>query len=151
MVTDLLLVIAILIVLLIFWPAVFRFFFITFFSGDKLQLIVTKIQQTEIRGKRSPGQINLHIKIKNSGRNEIEIQAPVLEFVRGKNTRKFQPKIVEDTIYPLILNPKTHHEFNIDLYKILQAKPELKKFKAVRIIFTDRENKNTVVKSVHIH
>jgi hypothetical protein len=95
-------------------------------------------------------QTNLHIRIKNRGKNGIEIKAPILEFVCGKKVRKFQPKLEEDTVYPLILNPQTHHEFNIDLDKILQARPELLRYKTARIIFTDRENKNTVVKSIRL-
>ncbi len=150
MATSLLFIIIILVFLIIFWPGLIGFFYTALFSGDRLQLNVTSIQDSEMKKGKKTKQKNLHIRIKNRGRNEIEIKAPVLEFVRGKKARKFQPKLNEDAVYPLILNPKTYHEFNIDLDKILQAKPELLKYKTARIIFTDRENKNTVVKSIRI-
>ena len=148
--TSLLFIIILLVFLIILWPGLIGFFYTAFFSGDRLQLIVTSIQDREIKKGIKTKQKNLHIRIKNRGRNEIEIKAPVLEFVRGKKIRKFQPKLNEDAVYPLILNPKTYHEFNIDLDKILQVRPELLQYKTARIIFTDRENKNTVVKSIRI-
>ena len=152
MTTSLLLILIIfLVTLLIFWPGIIRLFYITFISGDRLQLIVTNNHEIQLNGKEKKSQTNLHIKIRNSGKNEIEIQAPVLEFVKGKKVRKFQPKLHEDTVYPLILNPKTYHEFNIDLNRIIHSKPELKKYRTVRIIFNDRENKNNAVKSIRIH
>ena len=150
MTTSLLFIIFLFVILIIFWPGLISFIYTAFFSGDRLQLIVTSIHEGEMKQRKKLKQTNLHVKIKNSGKKEIEVQAPVLEFVRGEKVRKFQPKLNEDTVYPLILNPKTHHEFNIDLDKIIKAKSELSRYKTVRIIFTDRENKNKVIKSLRI-
>ena len=151
MLTSLLIIIAVLIILLIFWPGIISYLYVTYLSKDKLQLIVTNNSEGNGRGEGELSRLNLHVKIRNSGRNEIEIKAPVLKFIKGKNIRKFQPVISGNTIFPLILNPKTFHEFNIDLNKIFLAKPELKKFKSVRIVVSDRENKIEVVKILRIH
>ncbi|MBN2349703.1 MAG: hypothetical protein JXJ22_12725 [Bacteroidales bacterium] len=123
----------VLISLILFWNRIYYSIRFPIKGTKRIRLSVKKISN----GSRSGKNKALYIIIENTGRIQIEITAPVLELLKDRNIKKFQPKTGGSAEFPLLLLPGTSHEFKIDIGKIKDANAELRAYKNARIIISD--------------
>lgn len=84
----------------------------------------------------------LTMTIKNTGKREVEIDAPVLEFRKIWSKRKFKLNGINGNyIYPMMVNPGDKHQLFIETARFHQYDNEIKSFYWARIYVTDVEGR----------
>jgi hypothetical protein len=84
----------------------------------------------------------LTMTIKNTGKREVEIDAPVLEFRKIWSKRKFKLNGIKGNyIYPMMVNPGDKHQLFIETARFHQYDNEIKSFYWARIYVTDVEGR----------
>jgi hypothetical protein len=82
----------------------------------------------------------LTLTISNTGKQEADLNAPVIEFRKIWTKRKFKLNGIKgQQIYPLFLNPGLTHELQIETATFHQYDREIKSFYWARIYVTDIE------------
>lgn len=84
----------------------------------------------------------LTLTIKNSGKREVEINAPVLEFRKIWSKRKFKLNGINGNyIYPLFVEPGDKHQLFIETSRFHQYDREIKSYYWARVYVTDVEGR----------
>lgn len=84
----------------------------------------------------------LTMTIKNSGKREVEIEAPVLEFRKVWSKRKFKLSGINGNyLYPAMVNPGEKHQLFIETARFHQYDNEIKSYYFARIYVTDVEGR----------
>jgi len=84
----------------------------------------------------------LTMTILNTGKREVEIEAPVLEFRKIWSKRKFKLNGINGNyIYPMLLNPGDKHQLFIETNRFHQYDNEIKSFYWARIYVSDLEGR----------
>jgi hypothetical protein len=84
----------------------------------------------------------LTMTIKNTGKREVEIEAPVLEFRKIWSKRKFKLNgISGNYIYPMFVNAGEKHQLFIETSRFHQYDNEIKTYYFARIYVTDVEGR----------
>lgn len=84
----------------------------------------------------------LTMTIKNSGKREVEIESPVLEFRKVWSKRKFKLSGASGNYnYPLIIEPGNKHQLFIETARFHQYDQEIKGFYFARIYLNDVEGR----------
>jgi len=84
----------------------------------------------------------LTMTIKNSGKREVEIEAPVLEFRKVWSKRKFKLSGTNGNYnYPTFINPGDKHQLFIETARFHQYDNEIKSFYFARIYVNDVEGR----------
>jgi hypothetical protein len=84
----------------------------------------------------------LTLTIKNTGKREVEINAPVLEFRKIWSKRKFKLSGTNGNyIYPLFIEPGNKHQLFIETARFHQYDSEIKGFYWARIYLSDVEGR----------
>lgn len=84
----------------------------------------------------------LTMTIKNIGKHDADIDAPVLEFRKIWTKRKFRLSGVSGTaIYPMFIYPENAHQLRIEIATFHQYDRSIKKFYWARIFVTDVEGR----------
>jgi len=80
----------------------------------------------------------LTMTIRNTGKNEADINAPVLEYRKIWTTRKFKLNGVSgNQIYPMFIDPGKTHQLRIETTTFHQYDRNIKSFYWARIFVTD--------------
>jgi len=84
----------------------------------------------------------LTMTIRNTGKNEADIDAPVLEFRKIWTTRKFKLNGVSgNQIYPMYISPGKRHQLRIETSTFHQYDRSIKFFYWARILVNDVEGR----------
>ncbi|MDP2337147.1 MAG: hypothetical protein Q8N05_12010 [Bacteroidota bacterium] len=84
----------------------------------------------------------LILTIRNIGKNEADIDAPVLEFRKIWTTRKFKLNGKNgNQIYPMYIGPDKMHQLNIETSSFHQYDREIKSYYWARILVSDVEGR----------
>lgn len=84
----------------------------------------------------------LTMTIKNTGKREVEIEAPVLEFRKIWSKRKFKLNgISGNYIYPMLVNAGEKHQLFIETSRFYHYDDEIKTYYFARIYVTDVEGR----------
>lgn len=84
----------------------------------------------------------LTMTLKNSGKREVEINAPVLEFRKVWSKRKFKLNGINGTyIYPMTINPGDKHQLFIETSRFHQYDNEIKGYYFARVYVSDLEGR----------
>ena len=84
----------------------------------------------------------LTMTIKNSGKREVEIEAPVLEFRKVWSKRKFKLSGTNGNYnYPAFINPGDKHQLFIETARFHQYDNEIKSYYFARIYVNDVEGR----------
>lgn len=129
--------ILIFLLVLVLWQKIYRFFrknqirpFANLFSKTKLEVELDKdkIYRPQV----------LTMTIRNTGKNEVEFQAPVLEFRKIWSKRKFKLNGISGRqIYPIFLDPGDTHTLRIETSTLYQYDKGIKTYYWALIIVTD--------------
>jgi len=66
--------------------------------------------------------------VRNTGKREVDLEAPVLIFKRWRSRRKYRILTVgESEIYPMFMDPGQESVVNISLEQFYQPVPELRR------------------------
>lgn len=80
----------------------------------------------------------LTMTIRNTGKHEADIDAPVLEFRKIWTKRKFKLNGINgNAIYPMYINPGSSHQLRIETATFHQYDRTIKSFYWARIVVTD--------------
>lgn len=84
----------------------------------------------------------LTMTIRNIGKNEADIDAPVLEYRKIWSTRRFKLNGVNgNQIYPMYIGPGKRHQLSIETSTFHQYDREIKSYYWARILVTDVEGR----------
>lgn len=84
----------------------------------------------------------LTMTIRNTGKNEADIDAPVLEYRKIWTKRKFKLNgISGNTIYPMFIEPGNAHQLRIETISFHQYDREIKSYYWARILVSDAEGR----------
>ena len=112
-----------------------------FFKRKKLKIELTKDR------KYRPKNLTLHIR--NIGKKDVDIEAPLLVFRKIWNVRKFKLKgINKQEIYPLYLERNKVHEVQVDLTVFYNHDRKLKKYYRAKVILKDTKGKKYSSKNI---
>ncbi len=80
----------------------------------------------------------LTLTIKNTGKREVELNAPVLEFRKVWSKRKFKLNGTSGiSNYPLLIEPKNKHQVLIETARFHQYDNEIKEYYFARVYLSD--------------
>jgi hypothetical protein len=92
--------------------------------GEKLRR--GKVEIT-LSGNRPIKPSHVLMTVRNTGRREVDLQAPVLIFKRWRSRRRFRILTVKESeIYPMFMDPGQESVVNISLNQFYQSVPELR-------------------------
>lgn len=84
----------------------------------------------------------LTMTIRNIGKNEADIDAPVLEYRKIWSTRRFKLNGVNgNQIYPMYIHPGERHQLSIETSTFHQYDREIKSYYWARILVSDVEGR----------
>lgn len=93
----------------------------------------------------------LILKVKNTGKSDIDIDRPMLVFRKWWISRKFRLKGSHHySFYPLILEPGKIHELRIELTPFYNHDPRLKSYPGISVTIHDVKGQYRVSRSVRI-
>jgi len=93
----------------------------------------------------------LTLTIRNTGRNEADIDAPVLEFRKIWTKRKFKLSGINgNAIYPMFIDPGKTHQLRIETSTFHQYDRSIKSFYWARVIVTDVDGRRWSSNSVKL-
>lgn len=93
----------------------------------------------------------LTMTIRNTGKHEADIDAPVLEFRKIWTTRKFKLNGINgNAIYPMYINPGSSHQLRVETATFHQYDRSIKSFYWARIIVTDVDGRTWKSNSVKL-
>lgn len=93
----------------------------------------------------------LTMTIRNTGKNEADIDAPVLEFRKIWTKRKFKLNGINgNAIYPMFINSGKTHQLRIETSTFHQYDRSIKSFYWARIIVTDVDGRKWKSNSVKL-
>jgi hypothetical protein len=91
------------------------------------RLIRSKIEIT-LSGNRPLNPSYILMTVRNIGKREVDLDAPILIFKRWRSRRKFRILTVgESEIYPMFMDPGQESVVNISLEQFYQSAPELRR------------------------
>lgn len=117
-----------------FMPTGKSFRFSRFFRKVKLEITLEKdrVFRPQV----------LTMTIRNIGKNEADIDAPVLEYRKIWTKRKFKLNgISGNTIYPMFIEPGNAHQLRIETISFHQYDREIKSYYWARIFVSDAEGR----------
>ena len=105
----------------------------------KLSRLFKKVKLEIVLEKDKPLRPEvLTLTIRNTGKNEADIDAPVLEFRKIWTRRKFKLSgISGQTIYPMFIYPGKSHQLRIETVTFHQYDRSIKSFYWARILVSD--------------
>lgn len=93
----------------------------------------------------------LTMTIRNSGKNEADIDAPVLEFRKIWTNRKFKLNGINgNAIYPMLIDAGKAHQLRIETSTFHQYDRSIKSFYWARVIVTDVDGRKWKSNSVKL-
>jgi hypothetical protein len=93
----------------------------------------------------------LTMTIRNIGKNEADIDAPVLEYRKIWTKRRFKLNgISGNTIYPMFIEPGKAHQLRIETISFHQYDREIKSFYWARIFVSDAEGRKWISNKVKL-
>jgi len=123
---------------LVVWIAIFGVAFYYFNNYRKK----TDLGFIKISTRKKEGKQLLTIIVYNFSKKGISINAPVIEFMKGNEIRKFKiTSIANQNIYPLYIPEKQGQKLTITLDAFVTKVPELANFTSFRITTSTQNNK----------
>lgn len=96
----------------------------------------------KISSKKKDGKQLLTFVIYNFSKKGITVNAPVIEFTKGEEVRKFKiTGIANHNIYPMFIPEKQGQKLTTTLDQFFYKVPELSNFKSYRIVVTTQNNR----------
>jgi hypothetical protein len=93
----------------------------------------------------------LYLTIKNTGKEPVDINRPLLVFSQFFIRRKLKVKGSEGHLYyPLFLDPGMSHELSIDMNSFFQYDSSLKKYSRITVHISDVKGQISASKSIAV-